>query len=98
MEDTTYKITTSSGFEYVVDKDAMDDMELFEDLMTLEDPEAAKPERMRATNRIFHRLLGNEQKERLNAYLKERDGKVRISVYQREILELFAAIKDGKKK
>lgn len=98
MEDKAYTVTTSSGFEYTIDKDALDDMEIFDDLMTIEDPEASKPERMRATKRVFQKLLGEEQKERLNEFLKKRDGKIRISAYQKEIRELFARINDDKKK
>ena len=98
MEDNIFTVTTSSGFEYRVDKDALDDMEVFEDLMTMEDPNATKPEKMRATNRAFRLLIGDEQKKKLDAYLKERDGRVRISAYQREIVELFRSMNDGKKK
>ena len=98
MDNKLIKIQTQSGFDYEIDRDAMDDMELFEDLVTMEDPEVIQAKRLAATNRVFAKLLGDEQKARLNAFLKERDGKVRISAYQREIREIFEAMNDDKKK
>ena len=97
-KDKVMKITTSIGFEYEIDRDILDDMELFEDLMTIEDPDAGKVERTRATNRIFQRLLGDEQKKRLDDFLKARDGRVRFSAYQREIFDVFASMSGDKKK
>ena len=98
MDDKIIKVQTQSGFQYEIDKDAMDDMELFEDLVTMEDPEVIQAKRLAATNRVFNKLLGEAQKNKLNAFLKERDGKVRISAYQREIREIFEAMNDDKKK
>lgn len=98
MEEKIFTVTTSSGFEYHVDKDALDDMEIFEDLMTMEDQNASKPEKMRATNRAFRKLIGDEQKTQLDSYLKQKDGRVRISAYQREIVELFRSLNEDKKK
>ena len=96
--ENNFTVVTSSGFEYVVDRDALDDMEIFEDLMTMEDPDALRPVKMRATNRVFRALLGEEQKKRLDEFLKEKEGKVRISSYQREIIELFRSMNASKKK
>lgn len=98
MENTFFTVTSSSGFEYKIDKDNMDDMEIFEDLMVMEDPEEPQVKRTMALNRVFQKVLGKEQKEKLDAFLKERDGKVRISVYQKEIGEVFAAMNESKKK
>lgn len=98
MDDKKITITTSSGFEYEVEAGALDDMEIFEDLMTIEDPDASKPARMRATTRAFRKLIGEEQTKSLEGFLRSRDGRVRISAYQKEILELFASMNNGKKK
>ena len=96
--DNTYTITTSSGFTYEVDRDAFDDMEIFEDLIVMEDPDVPQAKRLFATNRVFRKMLGPEQTKKLDAFLKERDGKVRISAYQREIKDLFTSLDESKKK
>ena len=98
MDKNTYTITTSSGFSYEVDNDAFDDMEIFDDLMIMEDPEASQAKRLNATNRVFRKMIGAEQQKKLDAFLKERDGKIRISAYQQEIKELFSGLDNNKKK
>lgn len=91
------KVTSENGLEYTIDQDVLDDMELFEDLMTIEDPEATAVEKTRATNRVFDCLIGAEQKAKLDAFLKERDGRVRFSEYQKEIASVFSGLKTAKK-
>lgn len=98
MENNIFTATTSSGFEYKIDKDNLDDMEIFNDLMIMEDPETPQVKRIFATNRVFQTLLGDEQKKALDEFLKNKDGKVRISVYQKEITEIFHAMDENKKK
>ena len=98
MNDKILTITTSSGFEYHIDRDNLDDMEIFEDLMTMEDPDTPQVKRTFATNRVFQRMLGDEQKQALEAFLKLKEGRVRISTYQREILEIFQGMDEAKKK
>lgn len=98
METKTFTVTTSIGFEYHIDKDNLDDMEVFNDLMIMEDPETPQVKRTFATNRVFEKLLGEEQKKDLEKYLKEKEGRVRISTYQKEIVEIFRAMDEGKKK
>jgi len=94
----TYTITTSSGFTYEVDKDAFDDMEIFDDLMLMEDPDVPQAKRLFATNRVFRRMLGEKQRKALDEFLRARDGKIRISAYQKEIQELFTGLDEAKKK
>lgn len=83
------KITTTSGFEYEIDPDALDDMEVFEDLMAMENAENNDAVRVAATNRVFRHILGVNQQKALNKHLKAQEGKVKISTYQREIKEVF---------
>ncbi len=97
MEDK-FNITTSSGFEYEIAEDVLDDMEMFEDLIILEDPDEPQFRKVAATNRMFVKMLGPEQKTKLDRFLKERDGKVKISVYQKEIREIFQSMNKDKKK
>ena len=98
MTDKIFTAKTSSGFEYKIDKDNLDDMEVFNDLMIMEDPETPQVKRIFATNKVFRTLLGEDQKKALDEYLIKRDGKVRISVYQQEMMEIFRAMDDSKKK
>lgn len=98
MDEKTTTITTPSGFTYEVDKDALDDMEIFDDLILMEDPEVPQAKRMFVTTRVFRRMIGDEQRKALDEFLKERDGKVRISAYQKEIHDLFNGLNKSKKK
>jgi len=98
MDDKTLSITTSSGFTYQVDKDAFDDMDIFDDLIVMEDPDASKAQRLFATTKVFRRMIGDEQKQALDEFLRNRDGKIRISAYQKEIGELFSNLNESKKK
>lgn len=98
MEKKTIAITSTSGFTYEVDKDAFDDMEIFDDLLLMEDPEVSQAKRLHAMTRVFRRMIGEEQKTALDAFLKERDGKIKISEYNKEIRDLFAGLNEDKKK
>ena len=91
------KITTSSGFEYEIDPEAMDDMEVFEDMMAMENPDNNDAVKIAATNRVFRHILGSSQQKELNKFLKAREGKVKISTYQREIKEVFQGLGELKK-
>lgn len=90
-------IKTSSGFEYTIDPEAMDDMEVFEDLMTMENPDCNDAVKIAATNRVFRHILGASQQKELNKFLKAKEGKVKISTYQREIKEVFQNLGELKK-
>lgn len=92
-----YKITTASGFEYEIDPEAMDDMEVFEDIMTMENPDENEAVKVAATNRVFRHVLGAPQQRKLNRYLKEKEGRVKISTYQNEIREVFQRLGELRK-
>ncbi len=98
MEDKKMTFTSSNGFTYEISRDALDDMEIFDDLITMEDQNASEAQRIFATTRVFRKMLGDEQKKALDTFLREKDGKVRISAYQREIRELFTGLNESKKK
>ena len=98
MEENKNTITTSCGFTYEIDNDVLDDMEIFDDLIMMDDPEVNQAQRMAASTRVFRRLIGEDQRKKLDAYLKEKDGKVRISAYQREVMEIFSKVNEDKKK
>ena len=91
-------IITSTGFECIPDMGAMDDMELFEDIMRMNDPEATYHEKVNATERVFRALMGEKQLNALRKHLKAQDGKVKITAYRREQNEIFAKAAESKKK
>lgn len=91
-------VTTSTGFKCVPNRDALDDIEVFDDLMIMDDPDATNHARVRATNRVFEVLMGDKQLKALKDHLIKLDGRVKITAYQREQNEIFAEAAKAKKK
>ena len=85
------KGVTSSGFAFEVSENIVNDMELFEALAELD---AGK---ILAIIPVFRKILGDQQKQALYDHLREPDGRVPMDKAEAEILEIFAAVKDGKK-
>ena len=81
---------TTSGFEYEIDEESLDDYELLEDLSELDDGNSAK------TTSVLNRLLGKEQKDRLKEHLRTESGRVPASKMMIEIGEIFNSVKEGK--
>ena len=81
---------TSSGFEYELNEEALDDYELLEDLC---ERDAGKMSNM---SRVMNRLIGAEQKERLKEHLRTENGRVPMSKMMIEIEEIFKNAKAGK--
>lgn len=85
------KGVTRSGFQFEISEDAANDMELLEDLVDLD---AGK---LTALVPVFRRILG-DQKQALYDHLRDPEtGRVPMDKAQEEILDIFAAIKGGKK-
>ena len=82
---------TRSGFAFEVSEDVANDMELLEDLVDLDEG------KLTALVPVFRRILG-DQKEALYDHLRDPEtGRVPMDAAQEEILDIFAALKDGKK-
>lgn len=81
----------SNGFELEIDENGLDDWEILEILCDLDEGKFGK------MPKVFSALIGEEQFVALKAYLKEKDGKVRISAMQNVLAEMFATLKEGKK-
>lgn len=81
---------TTSGFEYEIDGESLDDYELLEDLCELDNGDTAK------TTSVLNRLLGKEQKDRLKEHLRTENGRVPASKMMIEIGEIFNSVKEGK--
>ncbi len=81
---------TKSGFSFTLEEAALDDMELFEDLCSLDSGD------FRALVRVLDKLLGREQKEALYSHLR-RDGRVPMSDVSAALGEIFESVKAAKK-
>lgn len=74
---------TSSGFEYEVDENTLDDWEFVEILSNID-------------KGLFYcvvdmavKILGEDQYERLKSFIKEKEGKISIGAMEREIIDIF---------
>lgn len=79
--------TTSSGFQFEVDRKSLDDYELLEDLADMTEGREGK------IVSVINRLLGEEQKSRLKEHLRDEDGRVPASAMTNEILDIFKLLK-----
>lgn len=73
----------SNGFEYIIDDDAFNDMELVEDLA------AAQGEDPLRLPKVFNRLLGEKQKIALYDSLRDESGKVPVDAVTDALYEMF---------
>ena len=92
------KIITTSGFEYQVEPDAADDLEVFEAIGESSSPETSAMGKVSALFRAFRMIIGEEQDKAVRAHLKEKNGKVRTSDYRKEAEEVFRNLGGSKKK
>lgn len=81
---------TSSGFEYELNEEALDDYGLLEDLCEMDAGNMSK------MSSVMNRLIGAEQKERLKEHLRTENGRVPMSKMMIEIEEIFKNAKAGK--
>ena len=83
--------TTSSGFDWKIEEDALDDMELLDALSEID---AGKLDSVSAA--CLH-LLGKEQRAALYNHRRDEKGRVRISAVSDELGEILMGLRDGKK-
>ena len=83
--------TTSTGFAWEIDPDALDDMELLDALAEID---AGKLE---AISTACLHLLGKEQRARLYDHRRDDKGRVRFSDISAEVLEIIKGMPDGPK-
>lgn len=76
---------TSTGFEFTLEEDVLDDYELLEILTAVD-----KGEYGRITEMV-ERLLGENQKEQLKAHVRNNSGKVSAAKLLDEVKEIFDA-------
>lgn len=85
-----YKGTLSNGFRYNIENDVFDDYEILELIADVEENPAN-------ITKLVTLVLGEKQKNNLINYLKNKEGKARLSTMERLMGELFQKLqKDNK--
>lgn len=74
---------TQSGFSFKIDEEKLDDMEVLEYLATVDDDMTQLP-------KLLEVFLGKDQKKALYNFLKEKEGKVKISSTYSILLDIFS--------
>ena len=77
-----YKGTLSNGFRYSIENDVFDDYEILELIADVEDNPTS-------ITKLVTLILGEKQKNNLIKYLKNKEGKARLSTMERLMGELF---------
>ncbi|TDP59850.1 hypothetical protein [Aminicella lysinilytica] len=80
---------TQNGFEFVIEGDAMDDIELLEDLAELDNGN------LRVLTDTINRLLGEEQKKKLYDHCRNENGVAKASEIFAAIQEIFDVASEG---
>lgn len=80
------KVITKSGFECLVDKKQMDDMELVDKIA---EADAGNP---LAVSAVIEKVLGKDQKAKLYNHLRNEDGRVPIEKVGEEIVEIITSL------
>ena len=84
------KGTTSSGFEFKIKEEALDDIEFLEMLTESDDDDPL------ALIKLIQKLLGEKQKARLYEHLRGEDGRVPATAVVAEVDDMFKQIKELK--
>lgn len=84
------KGTTESGFDFEIDEDALDDMELLEDLCALDRGE------LDVLPAVLGRIIGENQKKALYDHVRNEKGRVPTTAVVNEIKSIFEAAKETK--
>lgn len=74
---------TTSGFEFEINRDKLDDMEFIDLLADLKDGDYLK------FSRIADFMLGKDQKARLYEHIRKAHGQARISLFAEEMKEIL---------
>ena len=84
--------TTSSGFDFEISEEALDDMELLDALVELENGS------LEEVSVIGARMLGKEQRRAFYDHLRDPEtGRVAVAAATVGILEILKTVREGKK-
>jgi len=81
---------TKSGFEYEIDPEVFDNMELVDAL------DEADGGNHLALSRVCLLILGSDKKKELYDHVRTESGKVPIEAVTNEIVEIISGFKEGK--
>lgn len=81
---------TSSGFEFQLEDEVLDDYELLEVLHKIDDGNNG------LITEMVDRLLGEEQRDKLKDHVRTEKGKVSAKRLLEEVMEIFKASDAGK--
>lgn len=73
---------TSSGFEYCIEEERLNNYDLLENISELDENTLALP-------KVVNLLLGKAQKEKLTKHLRNENGVVPMEKMMEEIMEIF---------
>lgn len=76
---------TSSGFQFQIEEDALDDWDLLEEMTAVDDGESTR------IIKVADLLLGSEQKNALKAHVRKIHGRCKASAMVEEIGEILNA-------
>lgn len=85
--------TTSDGFEYTLDEDTLNDMEIVDLAVEIQ----KNPENLSAAMDFYERIIGTEQKQRLYDHLRTETGKVPVKQYFAACTEMIKELKGNGK-
>lgn len=83
--------TTSTGFAWQVEEEALDDMELLDALVAWDNGAGE------ASSTVCLHLLGKQQRAALYDHLRDENGRVKLTAAVAAVNEILAEIRDGKK-
>lgn len=78
------KGVTESGFEFELEENLLNDMEVVDALARLIDDD------LLAMPVLANKMLGKEQKKKLYDHIRKEDGRVLIEDFTKEIFDIFA--------
>ena len=82
---------TERGFEFEIEEEALDDMELLDALVEIDNG------RTDQVSTVCVRLLGKTQRAKLYDFLRGANGRVKATDVSAALLEILATCADGKK-
>lgn len=85
-----HKGVTSSGFEFELEDEVLDDYELLEILHKIDNGDNGLIVDM------VDKLLGEDQKNKLKEHLRNKNGRVSASLLLKEVMEIFKSNNEGK--
>lgn len=89
------KGTTSTGFEYEIETEALNDMEVVDALVDMMDSDEDEIKAMKSIKKLIDKVLGAKQKKALYDHVNT-SGRIPIEKVNAEFLEILSSTKSGK--